>query len=150
MSNTSNHDALVDAVVAAINSAPGFAWPVQAVAAMLPETARTELAEGLAHVAVVPSSRLKARASRGEKLKAYSVDVGLLVPVGPALADRDANALLTEIEDYLEDLDLAFCTSAVWIESATIPGAEAGYFPEHLRKLNQLTAAVRVTYRWIE
>ncbi|MBN2132870.1 MAG: hypothetical protein JW741_25450 [Sedimentisphaerales bacterium] len=138
------HSQIADAVTAAINAAALGAFV--AVRKARPNATREELEFGV--VQVVPSTFTCQAADRARTTAYYGVDVGVQqaidpdnVPAFDALLD-----LIHAIRGLFGLKRLPGCEVAAWQATETVPGAEAGYSPEHLDNKRVFTGVLRFTF----
>lgn len=148
---------IADAVVYAINHAPSgtlvYGSPARAISAarkILPVFDLDEM--GTLHVTVIPHApqcMASEQASRGERQKDVSIDIGV-----QKIADSDADAdvlisLAEAIDEYMSRADIALTGGrAASLLTSTVA---ASYLPDHLsQKARQVTAVVSLVYRVVE
>ena len=143
------HLDIADAVVTALNG-EAFSIAFTAARAYAPVTKREDLAD--LHVWVLPATYETESADRARTRKIYGVDIAIQKAVDP-----DSNAacdalfeLRQEIEDFFGMSRVPGLAAASWQKTETVPGAEAGYAPQHLRELRIFTGLVRLTWKVIE
>jgi hypothetical protein len=135
-----------DALVQTLNSA-SLNQPITAVRHYRPEFGLEELSR--LHVSVVPVQMEKELAGHSRTTRIVTLDICVQNAVNPQdIGEVDElMSLLEEIDAFLEFNELTTMPNAQWMKSEVVHGAEAGYAPEHLDKLNCFTGILRLTYK---
>lgn len=138
------HSQIADAVTAAINAASLGAFT--AVRKAWPNATREELETGV--VQVIPSTFTCQAADRSRTTAYYGIDVGVQQAIDPDNVPAfDAMLDLMHAIRGLFDLKrVPGCEVAAWQTTESVPGAEAGYSPEHLDSKTVFTGIWRFTF----
>jgi len=140
-------DGLLDAVVASLAGAD-LSVEVTPTAEYRPTADMESLATTA--VWVSPASRVSEMATRSQDDDTWAVYVAVAAKLPTHYVRSDMQALLElgdEIWSHLRRRDMAVAGARyAWRESATVPGADAGYSPEYVERLRCFLAVYRITY----
>lgn len=141
-----DHRTIADAVVTALNGHT-FTASFTATRGYAVQRKREDLTT--LTVTVIPAAVDRSRLTRAKVQADYAVDVSVQKAIDQTDLDSQDTIidLADEIRLWLKDQALTAFEAARYLRDEEVPGAEAGYLPEHILAFSVMSALFRVYYR---